>query len=148
MTAPKALFIELKIASKDRYVCEIVEKLYNHKQTITVYTENKQDASKLNDLLWTWKQESFIPHAHIEDQSNSETRVLLTSDANKLPATESIILHHPLSTEKLEKYGLVIDFAEVYHSGKKKESRERYKKLRDSGKFEVDFLQLGAFLSK
>ena len=41
-----------------------------------------------------------------------------------------------------------IDFAEKYHAERIAESRKRYKEIRDTGKFDLFFTQIGAFLAK
>jgi DNA polymerase III subunit chi len=43
--------------------CRLLEKAYLRKHRIFVYCQSEKDAEKLDDLLWTFKAESFIPHA-------------------------------------------------------------------------------------
>ena len=142
------IFVELKIASKERYTCDIAEKLFNSSKTLTIYCRDAAVLSKLDGLLWTWKQESFIPHKIFEPANGEAEAVLLTSNANNLPLTDVIILFDPLDSTKLKQYTVIIDFAEVYHAEKKIESRQRFKQMRDSGLYDMHFMQLGAFLSR
>ena len=74
--------------------------------------------------------------------------VLITEEENIPVITDALIQFDPLPTEKLSAYKLIIDFAEVYDSTKKIKSRERYKKIRSSGNFELEYLKLGEFLRK
>jgi DNA polymerase III subunit chi len=146
MTNPIVLFIELKIASKDKYVCEITEKLFqNNMSTVIFCSEN---ARQLDNLLWTWKQESFIPHCISNEAGSVNGQVLICTSDESLPGAEALILHDPLPIETLKNYKLIIDFAEIYHSDKKLESRRRFKELRDSNAFDIHFTQLGALLAK
>jgi len=147
MKKPLVIFIELKIASKNRCICDIVEKLYENNITITIYTEDNKNANQLDDLLWTWKQDSFIPHV-IAGSGNDLNDVTILFSSESMPETQAIVLTDPLPAEKLISYDMIIDFAEIYHSDKKQASRNRYKELRDSGKFDLYFMQLGAFLAK
>jgi len=54
------------------YTCRLVEKVVNlgHKVLIAVDTED--EAQTLDDLLWSFKPESFIPHQIIGPSNNSE----------------------------------------------------------------------------
>jgi len=42
--------------------CRLVEKAYNKGHKIYVFCDNQQDAELLDELLWTFKEDSFIPH--------------------------------------------------------------------------------------
>jgi DNA polymerase-3 subunit chi len=42
--------------------CRIAEKAYNLSNNVYIHTDNPATAGKLDDLLWTFKQGSFIPH--------------------------------------------------------------------------------------
>jgi DNA polymerase-3 subunit chi len=42
--------------------CRLLEKAYQRGHRIFVYCETQKDAEYLDELLWTYKDESFIPH--------------------------------------------------------------------------------------
>ena len=42
--------------------CRLLEKAYVHNHRVFVYCENQNDAMLLDELLWTYKDDSFIPH--------------------------------------------------------------------------------------
>lgn len=42
--------------------CRLLEKAYLAKHRVFVFCDNQQDAEKLDELLWTFKKESFVPH--------------------------------------------------------------------------------------
>ncbi len=42
--------------------CRLLEKAYLRGHRAFVYCSNRQDAAYLDELLWTFKDESFIPH--------------------------------------------------------------------------------------
>lgn len=45
-----------------RFVCRLLEKAYEQHHQVFIRLDNQPDAVKLNDLLWTFKDISFIPH--------------------------------------------------------------------------------------
>ncbi len=47
--------------------CRLLEKAYLKKHRVFVYCSHQQDAEHLDELLWTFKPDSFIPH-HLQDE--------------------------------------------------------------------------------
>lgn len=47
---------------KQRYTCELVEKAYQKGRRVFIQCETKTQAEDMDDLLWGFKAESFIPH--------------------------------------------------------------------------------------
>lgn len=145
---PKIFFIELKIASKEQLVCDVIEKLFTDNHRTVVHFDGKDEALKMDNLLWTWKQESFVPHALAEDpQTAGDEPVILTTDNRFDDTADTLVLYDPLSSEHFSGFSTIIDFAEVYHPERITESRNRYRQLRDEGRFDLEFVALGAFLN-
>lgn len=47
--------------------CRLLEKAYLRNHNIFVYCSNQRDAEHLDELLWTFKPNSFIPH-HLQGE--------------------------------------------------------------------------------
>src|SRR5690348_5408022 len=45
-----------------RFVCRLIEKAYKSRHRIYIHTDNQTDAHKLDELLWTYREDSFLPH--------------------------------------------------------------------------------------
>ena len=148
MIKTKVYFIELAVANKNHFVCDLAEKIYNEGFSLTIFCQKPNDATLLDRLLWSWKQDSFIPHS-IENSNipDMAEKVVITTNPQLEVNSEAIILYNPLPPENLLLYKVVLDFAEVYDNEKRQLSRQRYKTLRDSEKFEMEFIKLGAFLN-
>ncbi|MGD9898769.1 MAG: DNA polymerase III subunit chi [Calditrichaceae bacterium] len=148
MAKTSVTFIELKITAKERYICQIVEKLFNKNLRTTVYVADKKAAFNLDNLLWNWKQESFVPHSIMNDPSMApEDPVIITSNESFPALTDALILYDPLPVSKFEGYRYIIDFAEIYDNTKLVESRKRYAAFLHKEEYELSFMQLGAFLN-
>ena len=150
MDKQKVYFIDLPVNNKPRYVCDITEKIYSSKLSCTIYCAAEQSARLLDKLLWTWKQESFVPHTICPSPSALDTLpepILITS---KLPLdhkTDALILFDPPEDRAIfSPFKIIIDFAETYDAIKVEQSRKRYKDILDSGKYELHFLKLSEFL--
>lgn len=46
-----------------RFSCRLLEKAFNQHHRVYVHTDTAEDAETLNVMLWTFRQQSFIPHA-------------------------------------------------------------------------------------
>ncbi|RLD17113.1 hypothetical protein DRI50_00210 [candidate division KSB1 bacterium] len=146
----QVIFIELPIPRKNRYICDITEKLFEEGKAVHIYASQKENALQLSRDLWSWKPDSFIPHSVYfgsEQEPTADEPVVI---ATKLPASPAdvIILHDPLPAEQTKDYTMVIDFAEIYEKQKHIQSRQRFKTFRDTQGFEVKFTKIGAFLQQ
>jgi len=57
--------------SFQEHTCNIIEQEYNNGYKIHVHLATQQEAQNMDDLLWTFKQISFIPHAiYIENSTD------------------------------------------------------------------------------
>lgn len=45
------------------FACRLIEKAYRQGHRIFVYTASDRQSAELDDLLWTFRPERFIPHA-------------------------------------------------------------------------------------
>jgi len=142
----KVVFILLTSAIKPRIVCDLAEKCYLDGKRLIIYAENADDTKRLDQLLWTWKQQSFIPHQYVEVLSELHPEpVILTNRIDQESDYSLIILFDPLPLEKLESYEMIIDFAEKYDISALSASRERFKTYR-AHQYEIDSLPPGEFL--
>ncbi|MDR3477777.1 MAG: DNA polymerase III subunit chi [Gammaproteobacteria bacterium] len=45
-----------------RLACRLIEKAYKNRHRVYVNTDNEQEAKQLDELLWTYRDDSFLPH--------------------------------------------------------------------------------------
>lgn len=48
--------------SRHTLACKLAEKAYRLEHTVYIHTKTRQDAERLNELLWTFRDGSFVPH--------------------------------------------------------------------------------------
>ncbi len=68
MTA--VVFYHVKVPqpqSKARLTCQLAAKAYERGHTVYINTQNEAQSSMLNQLLWTFAPNSFVPHALLMD---------------------------------------------------------------------------------
>ena len=139
-------FIVLNSAIKSRIVCDLTEKIFLENEKLVIYARQEAECQKLDSLLWTWKQQSFIPHACAEILTEMLPEpVVLTSRIEKPAGYTALLLVDPLPVEIVSQFPKVIDFAEKYDAESLVLSRKRYKEYRD-GNFSIETLQPGEYL--
>ena len=76
----EVIFIILSGTNKNRLICDLAEKFYYAKKRVIISINDKEEAKNYDQLLWTWKQSSFIPHVFIDSiQDRPEEPVVITS---------------------------------------------------------------------
>jgi len=49
--------------SRHTLACRLAEKAYRLENTVYIHAKNRSDAEQLDELLWTFRDGSFVPHA-------------------------------------------------------------------------------------
>ncbi len=67
---PKIDFYLLQESNADSrfdFACRLVEKVYKQKHRVFIYVANEKDAHDIDERLWTYREDSFLPH-HIQGE--------------------------------------------------------------------------------
>lgn len=56
------LLNSITVEDKLLFACKLVEKAYKLGHQVFIYCQNIEETHALDDLLWSFKPESFIPH--------------------------------------------------------------------------------------
>ena len=63
--------------------CRLAEKAYRLENTVHIHTESQADAERLDQLLWTFRDGSFVPHDFAADDVTTPITIGCDSDAVK-----------------------------------------------------------------
>lgn len=118
----------------DRHVlaCRLVEKAYQLGHRIYIHAESQSEALVLDNLLWTFKQGSFVPHVLYPCPDAHMTPVLIGHDAEP-DAAGSVLVNLagevPPFFSRFERVAEIVD-----HDANHRESaRARFRFYRDRG---------------
>jgi len=56
----------------DRVVCQLADKAWSSGVRLFIRATDRQQATRLDELLWTFRQSSFLPHALLDAQGPEE----------------------------------------------------------------------------
>jgi DNA polymerase-3 subunit chi len=110
-----------------RLACRIAEKAYLAKQSVVVWTDDAAVLPRLDELLWTFGDGSFVPHDVVaRDGAGCEAPVALT--AGPLPDGHTDVLLNLGNTVPpfFEKFARVAEFLDA-RPDVRAAGRERFK---------------------
>lgn len=113
-----------------RTACRITEKAFHAGLKVHLQTIDSTDAEKLDSLLWTFRDRSFIPH-QIFEISETTCPVTISTDNGPPDAEILVNMSHqiPENIERFQRIAEIIDNKEEsIHAG-----RERYRFYREHG---------------
>lgn len=116
------------------YACHEIAKRYQANETIFIYTDNQDDAKRLDDLLWTFTEDSFIPH-NILTTTNTASSPIQIGYAENICDNPYFVTAINLSQETLKNFSNYKNLVEIVfpEPAKQQLARVRYKQYRDQG---------------
>ena len=66
-------------AARLRFACRLAEKAYHLKHRVHLHTASAAAAADVDDLLWTFRQGSFVPHEVVRPGQASQSPYSLGS---------------------------------------------------------------------
>ncbi|MCK4708433.1 MAG: DNA polymerase III subunit chi [Gammaproteobacteria bacterium] len=115
--------------NSDGLVCKLCHKAYQSKQNVLLLTANQQQTDKLDRMLWTSEEESFLPHDQ-QEQESLLTPVLINHQAD--PRGERQLLIN-LSAEIPLFFAQFERVIELVSADNKELARSHYSYYKDRG---------------
>jgi len=76
-----------------RFACRVVDKAFSAEQRVLVWLDDAAALQAFDDLLWTFAQDSFIPHELLGPDSNWEDSPVLLSCGAAAPAGVEVLIN-------------------------------------------------------
>lgn len=115
------------------FACKLIEKAYRSGSFCYVLTDTEEQSRKIDDLLWTFRAGSFIPHELYTGEPPGFEKVILigTLDApeNRQQTIINLSSRCPDDLGKIERVLEILDNSEAT----KKLGRDRYRHYQQSG---------------
>jgi DNA polymerase-3 subunit chi len=115
--------------------CKIVDKATQLDHHVYVHSTSDAEAQKLDELLWTFSQGSFIPHAVVRSASEKPPLepVLIGVNQPPGPGRWDVLVNLAADVpEFFSRYGRVAEVVDA-NAARREQSRERYRFYRDRG---------------
>ena len=117
-----------------RFACRLAEKAVEQGHRVHLRTASPAQTQRLDDLLWTYNDRSFLPHEVTSDSPVSHARVMVVISESQAPSSHRQLLINLTDTvpENLADYERIAEIVAA-DPEKKRLSRERYKSYRERG---------------
>ena len=120
---------------QDRYLfaCKLIEKAYRSGSVCYVLTDSIEQSRHLDDLLWTFRPGSFIPHQIYTGELPAIEKVILIGSLNAPENWQKTLFnlssHYPEIGPQTERILEILDNSEIT----KELGRNRYRQYQQSG---------------
>ncbi|MDY6861566.1 MAG: DNA polymerase III subunit chi [Thermodesulfobacteriota bacterium] len=112
---------------KAKKICLLTEIFYNQGNRILIIVNNEEEGRILDNLLWCFTPESFIPHKiSLKLKTDKNQPVLITTKKENRNNSKILILGREVDIAFILQFDEVVDFAESYDKECLERSRKRY----------------------
>jgi DNA polymerase-3 subunit chi len=118
--------------SPDKFICALSNKIRKQGLPIYIHTDDRSKASQIDDLLWTFKDISFLPHAMADEPLDESTPITIGWDGTSPNSKEVMINLSDKIPDNATSFSRVIEIV-VADEGSRGRSRENFKQYRDLG---------------
>jgi len=117
-----------------RFACRLAGKAFEAGKHVYVQTPSLTEAQRLDDLLWTFDERSFLPHEVSNGNPPAHAKVMILLGEAEAPATHRGLLINLTNTlpATLDSYERIAEIVDV-DVERKRLSRERWKIYRERG---------------
>ena len=117
------------------FACRIIEKAYKNRHRIYIHTENQNDAYTLDELLWTYRDDSFLPHHLVGEGPEPSPPIEIGFELKPQQQRDVLINLSQTVPDFYHQFARVIEIV-THDETIQNISREHYRTYRKSG-FEI-----------
>ncbi|TAN66504.1 MAG: DNA polymerase III subunit chi [Methylobacter sp.] len=120
---------------QDRYLfaCKLIEKAYRSGSFCYVLTDSVEQSRIIDDLLWTFRAGSFIPHQIYTGEPPEIEKVILIGSLSAPENWQKVLFnlssHYPEQGSQTERILEILDNSEITKAA----GRDRYRRYQQSG---------------
>lgn len=115
-----------------RLACRLTEKAWQNGLTVFVNAASELEARHTDDLLWTYRQDSFVPHA-LYEKDTGELPPVVVGDGVEPDTPSDVLINLTRGVPPFfERFDRVIEFVGG-DAADRQQGRERYRLYRDRG---------------
>ncbi|OGT06158.1 MAG: hypothetical protein A2103_02775 [Gammaproteobacteria bacterium GWF2_41_13] len=92
-----------------RLACRVLEKAYEQNCQVYVLAESMIQANQLNDLLWTFRDVSFIPHQLVGESLPIPPPIQIGCDIEQSPTQEVLLNLQKNIPENFDQFQRIIE---------------------------------------
>lgn len=131
-------FYEAKGRRWETALCQVVEQAWEAGTRVYVWAASEAHAREVDELLWTFRDESFVPHGLWQGEAGLDEAVAVGWKPGNPNGAVCLVLAWDATPAEAAGYERVADFAAVDVPDLKEAGRRRYRSFQQAG-FDVVF---------
>ena len=126
--------IDFYFNAEDRLqvACRLAGKAVAQKKKLLIFAPAADVARRIDTMLWTWQNLSFIPHCVAQDPLAVRTPVLITSETSAPPECDVLLNLGPECPPFFERYARLLEIVGQDDAGRA-QGRGRFKFYKERG---------------
>jgi DNA polymerase-3 subunit chi len=118
--------------NRQHYACRLTDKAYRQGRKVYIHTNSPGETQILDRLLWTFRDQSFVPHG-ISGSADLETTPVIIGDQEPPQQADDVLINlSPLVPSFFSRFQRVAEIVDQQEEVKRS-SREHYQFYRDRG---------------
>lgn len=118
--------------ARQRFACRLAEKAWQQGNKVYIHTESAEQSQRLDELLWTFRVDSFVPHS-LDDDTTADTAPVHIGHSGEPQHHDEVLINLapevPLFFSRFERVADLVD----QHEESRIQGRERFRFYRDRG---------------
>ena len=133
-------FYHLQNQTQKQVLPAMLGKALERGQRVLVKMSSPQDVEDMNDFLWSYNPDSFLPHGSTKDSYPENQPVLLTAEDENPNRAEVLILCHGAESDRHGEFKLCCEMLNGHDEAAVSQARERWKLYKEK-EYDVTYWQ-------
>jgi len=112
------------------FLCRLVEKIYHKKHRVYLHAANKKDSEQIDEALWTYRDDSFVPHNLVGEGPSTTPPIQIGYDKVPDQQRDVLINLQPDTPSCFSQFRRILEIVPNQEE-QKKAARKRYRYYRE-----------------
>lgn len=126
-------FYHLQKQTLDQALPMILEKAYQADNRIIVKMSDEKEVERMNDILWTYRPDKFLPHGSKKNGNAPNQPIWLTDKEEKPNGANVIILTQNTTSDTISEYEMCCEMLDGRDENAVIQARQRWKEYQKDG---------------
>ncbi|MDH3327030.1 MAG: DNA polymerase III subunit chi [Gammaproteobacteria bacterium] len=119
-------------AKAEHFVCQLAEKAFKKGHKIHIHTADNLQTERMDTLMWTYKDLSFLPHAIADSEEATQTPIHISHNSDRASIKDVLInlkSEIPVFYEQFERVAEIV----TGDPQQQQAARQRYRQYQQRG---------------
>ena len=133
-TMTEVTFVEITASRMEMRACEIAEENYARGRRVQILAVDQEQAERLDDLLWTFKPVSFIPHGlWVGSPDEPAQPVVITTKRDAVEGMDCLLMMGYSEVDLVSRFSHAVHLVVPDNQERLESSRRYWTLLKDAG---------------